>query len=323
MKKYLTLLIICLIVISCNSTNEKKSKEKTIVDSEHPIDLFPTPKVEIKTVGILLYDGFANLDAIGPYAVFSAMMGTKVFFVGLKSGIVTDARGIKIQVDSTIYDTKHLDVLVIPGGFKETLELTKNENLLDWIRDIDKTSKYTASVCTGAWILGATGLLEGKEATTHWYAKDVLAEKYGVKLEDARYVNSGKYWTSAGVTAGMDMSLAMLNEIMGEQYTKMVMLDLEYDPKPPIIGGSEHNTDKKIVEAVRSMYDSGLQSVLNSEKTESNTYQLDNNEDFVCRMPLSEVVNDTVHINQKVYGFCSKICKDLFKADATKYLNVK
>jgi len=295
MKKLIAAWTCIILMMSCNS--KKESPEViTVNDSNDNTSLFLGPNPDVKTVGILLYDGFANLDAIGPYAVFTSLMGTEVFFVGLHDGLVEDARGMKVQVDTTITDVKQLDVLLIPGGFKETYQLTKDETLLNWIRDIDITSKYTASVCTGAWILGATGLLEGKEATTHWYGKKILEENYGAKIKDTRYANSGKYWTSAGVTAGMDMSLAMLREIAGDNYVKMVMLDLEYDPKPPIEGGSENNTDKNIVETLRAVYDSGMTSVLSPEKSISDI-KIDNIKDPVCGMSIRTHVSDTLQYN--------------------------
>ncbi len=203
---------------------------------------------------------------------------------------------------------KHLDILVIPGGFKETYELTKDTALLNWIRSIDSTSVYTTSVCTGAWILGATGLLIDKEATTHWYGKKILADNFGAKVQDARYTRSGKYWTSAGITAGIDMSLALINEIRGENYTKAIMLDLEYDPQPPFKGGTDRNTDTPIVSVMRSMYDMGMEKVLHPVTTYKDV-KLDNTKDLFCGMALKAGVGDTAHYKGKVYGFCSKECK--------------
>lgn len=234
------------------------AEEEAKIHQQEMDEMFPKPEVEIKTVGILLYDNYAVLDAMGPFHVFSDLLGAQVFFVGRHKGIITTANGMKVQCDKSIDDVEQLDILVIPGGLNETYQLTKDTVLLDWIKAIDENSKYTASVCTGAWVLAATGLLDGKEATTHWYGKNLLSEKFDVNIVDERYTNSGKYWTSAGVSAGIDMSLAIIQDIRGDNYTKMVMLDLEYDPKPPIEGGSVENTDKAIVESLRAMYDSIL-----------------------------------------------------------------
>lgn len=313
-------LLAMIVTVSCATKNEPARLEKTAPPTEAASELFPKPKIKINTVGILLYDGFANLDAIGPFAVFSSLMGTKVYFVGRHKGLIQDARGMKVQVDSSIEDVRHLDILLIPGGFKETYELTKDEALLDWVRSIDQTSIYTTSVCTGAWILGATGLLKDQEATTHWSGKKLLAEDFGARITNTRYAHSGKYWTSAGVTAGMDMSLAILNEIAGENYTKMVMLDLEYDPQPPFEGGSVSNTESRLVEAVREMYDNGLDALRNPEKI-CTGFKCDNDTDFICKMPLPGNTNDTVHYAGKIYGFCSAFCRNEFKAAPHAYLN--
>ncbi|MCG9791002.1 DJ-1/PfpI family protein [Flavobacterium algicola] len=255
MKKIMMSFALMLLVASCN--NKKEETVKPVKSHEQLMaEMYPEPKVPIKTVGILLYDNYAVLDAMGPFHVFNALMGVKVFFVGRKKGIITTMNGMKVECEKSIDDVKQLDILVIPGGMNETYALTKDTVLLNWIKEIDKTSKYTASVCTGAWILAATGLLNGKEATTHWYGKKLLKDKFNINVVNRRYTNSGKYWTSAGVSAGIDMSLAIVRDIAGDNYTKIVMLDLEYDPKPPIEGGSEHNTDSDIVEMVREMYDS-------------------------------------------------------------------
>jgi transcriptional regulator GlxA family with amidase domain/YHS domain-containing protein len=226
---------------------------------------------------------------------------------------------LKVQVDTSIDEVKQLDILLIPGGLVETYEQTLDPTLLAWIRHIDGSSKYTTSVCTGAWILGAAGLLKDKEATTHWYGKKRLANDYGAKIQDGRYAHSGKYWTSAGVTAGMDMSLALINDIAGEQYTKAVMLDLEYNPKPPVKGGSEDNTDKELVESIRAMYEGAMDAALHPEKT-FKSLKFDNPKDLVCGMPVSVGVVDTAHYQGKLFGFCSTECKREFLKNPSTYL---
>lgn len=223
------------------------------------------PLVEIKTVAILLYDGYTSLDATGPFQVLSGLMNTKVFYVGTRRGLIADQRGTKIQVDLSINDIDQADILLIPGGTSATVELSRNERVLNWIRKIDEKSVYTTSVCTGAWILGATGLLKDRKATTHWYRAEEMLARYGAHFQKERWVRDGKYWTSAGVTAAMDMSLALIQEIRGEKYLQAVMLDLEYDPAPPIRAGSVDNTDPVILQMMREMYDSGMLPLLESE----------------------------------------------------------
>ena len=164
-----------------------------------------------------------------------------------------------------------LDILVVPGGFKETIENAHNEELLQWIREIDKTTQYTTSVCTGGWILGRTGLLEGRKATGNWFrAQKILAEN-GASFTGERYTRDGKYWTSAGVTAGMDMSLAILTELTGEDYAQAVMLDMEYDPAPPISGGSVAKTKPEVLQFMQTMYASMADPIFEAAKNGDNT----------------------------------------------------
>jgi len=170
--------------------------------------------------------------------------------------------------------------------------------------------------------LGATGLLQGKTATTNWYRAEEMLNSYGATFKQERWVQDGKYWTSAGVTAGMDMSLALVNEIMGEKYAKTAMLDLEYDPKPLYNGGSENNADKDIVEKMRVMYDGGMETVLHPEKAYK-TMKFENKKDFICGMPVTAGVADTANYKGKVYGFCSTSCKNEFKKNPESYLVIK
>lgn len=174
------------------------------------------PKVAIKTIGILVYDGVNDLDFMGPRYVLG-QAGAKTQLIGIKAGPIKTVMGVQVVPDTTIDDVKQLDILVVPGGFTGTIEAAYDRKVLDWIRAIDKTTTYTAAVCTGGWILGATGLLEGKRATTNWYRREEFLKKYKAIPTNERYVHDGKYWTAAGVTAGLDMSLAILNDNWGEK----------------------------------------------------------------------------------------------------------
>jgi putative intracellular protease/amidase/YHS domain-containing protein len=318
MKNIIIAVSFIIMIAACKNKNQEVVKPHP----ESMSELFPKPKVEIKTVGIYLYDGYSALDAMGPYSVFTRLMGSQVFFIAKHKGIVEDGAGLKVQVDTSIDEVKHLDILLIPGGLAQTYQETKDEALLNWVRSIDSTSKYTTSVCTGAWILGATGLLKDKEATTHWYGKKILAEDFGAKIQNTRYTHSGKYWTGAGVSAGIDMSLALLNEIAGEKYTKAAMLDLEYDPQPPFKGGNENNADKNMVEGMRILYDGGMQAALHPEPGFKDL-TFDNKKDFVCGMAIQAGTGDTAHYKEKVYGFCSTSCKKEFGKHPDEYINAR
>ncbi|MEM6541678.1 MAG: DJ-1/PfpI family protein, partial [Bacteroidota bacterium] len=223
--------------------------------------LYEPPRDTILTIGILLYDGYFSLDAIGPHAVLSGMYPAKTFFIAKETGIVTSNNGLKTPVDTTIAQVNQLDILLVPGGTTGTLLATEDYDLLQWIRAIDKTSKYTTSVCTGAWILGAAGLLKNRQATTNWYRAKEKLEYFGANFVKKRYVQDGKYWTSAGVSAGIDMSLALVDHILGRNYAEFIMLNLEYDPNPPFTGGSPEKTDPMVTVMTKKMYDLTLEGV--------------------------------------------------------------
>lgn len=226
--------------------------------------VFGKPGKEIRTIGILVYDGVNDLDFMNPRYVFGQVMGTKVMLIALKPGLFKTVSGIEIQPDTTIDKIQQLDILIIPGGFKGTVEAAYNEKVLDWVRKVDQTTTYTGSVCTGAWILGATGLLKGRNVTTNWFdAKEKMAQ-YGAHFVQERYTHEGKYWTSAGVTAGLDMSLAILKDNWGSNYAQAVMLDLEYDPAPPISGGTPERTDPDVRQMMTELYKAGFNPLIDS-----------------------------------------------------------
>ncbi|MFS4418588.1 DJ-1/PfpI family protein [Maribacter sp. 2307ULW6-5] len=182
--------------------------------------------------------------------------------IALKPGNLKTVMGVEFVTDATIAEVDSLDILVIPGGFKGTIEAAYNSELQQWIRDIDRTTTYTTSVCTGGWILGSTGLLKGKKATTNWYDAEHMLKKYGATFTNERFTKDGKYWTAADVTAGMEMSLALLEEIAGRDYAQAVMLDMEYAPAQPFKGGSPEKTPKHVPDFMTKMYKAGVDPVI-------------------------------------------------------------
>lgn len=263
---------IIFLALTCTflSTSTVWCQDKTTTPANRQAEmmkiLMKQPKYPVKKIGILLYDGFNLLDAMAPYHTLSELMNVKVFFVAKTKGTVKNQSGLKLQVDSTIAEVQHLDILVIPGGGLETFKASLDTAIINWIQKIDKTSLYTTSVCTGAWILGGAGLLQGKNATTNWYRAEEMMSYYGAQYKKERWVRDGKYWTSAGVTAGMDMSLAIIYELMGKEYTQGVMLDLEYDPKPPIEGGTPDKSEVIVADMMKEMYDMGMLPVIQKER---------------------------------------------------------
>ena len=225
------------------------------------------PKQAIKTIGILVYDGVNDLDMMGPRYVLG-QAGAKTRLIGVRPGPIKTVMGVQVVPDAVIDDVQQLDILIIPGGFTGTVEAAYDRRVLDWIRAIDRNTVYTGAVCTGVWILGATGLLEGRRASTNWYREEEFLRKYKAIPAHERYTRDGKYWTSAGVTAGMDMSLAILHDNWGERYTQGVMLDMEYDPAPPITGGTPEKTGRLVTWMMKAMYDAGITPLI--ERLEKN-----------------------------------------------------
>jgi transcriptional regulator GlxA family with amidase domain len=209
-------------------------------------------------IAILLYDEMTCLDAMGPYEVLAALPGNEVCFVAEHRGeIRPDTRALGLVADRSIEDLTAADVLVVPGGNDEVVR--RNERLLAWVRTVDATTQWTTSVCTGSLILGAAGLLRGRRATTHWFRHDLLRE-FGAEPTLERVVEDGKYVTAAGVSAGIDMALRLLQKTAGDDAAQAVQLGIEYDPQPPFDAGSPLKAPAPIVELVRSVFAQGLAS---------------------------------------------------------------
>ena len=154
-----------IIILTCQLTVSYSQQNNDSIAKRHQdmmAIMMTTPKHPIKNIGIYVYDGVNSLDAFGPYHVLGELMNVNVFFVAKQKGFIHNQRGIKIEASKSIDEVKQLDILVLPGGAKETFMQTQDTALLDWIKMIDKNTYYTTSVCTGSWILGATGLLKDK-----------------------------------------------------------------------------------------------------------------------------------------------------------------
>lgn len=197
-------------------------------------------------IGILLFDNMTALDAVGPYEVLARIIDAQIYFIGVEKKVYKDYYGLKLLADYSIAEIEALDILLIPGGYGIDI-LFNNLSLKNWIKQIDKTTKFTVSVCSGALLLAEAGLLEGKKCTTHWRRKEQL-NKYNVFIEEERYVHDGKIITSAGVSAGIDIALYLVSLIEGEQSAKLIQLGIEYDPKPPFDCGSPKKAPKELLE---------------------------------------------------------------------------
>jgi transcriptional regulator GlxA family with amidase domain len=202
-------------------------------------------------VSILIFNGLTALDAIGPYDVFRHTPGWEVTFVGKQPGEVrTEDGGLGLIVDRGLAEAGAADVLLVPGG-AGTRALSEDAEVLDWVRAVDRDSRWTTSVCTGSLVLGAAGLLQGRRATGHWLYLEPLRD-YGADPVGGRWVEDGKVITAAGVSAGIDMALHLVGLEAGPEVAQAVQLGIEYDPQPPFDAGSPDKAPPAILEALRS-----------------------------------------------------------------------
>jgi transcriptional regulator GlxA family with amidase domain len=201
-------------------------------------------------VAIPLFERFTALDAVGPFDVLSRLPEAEVRFLAAEPGPKTTENGmLTMLADTALVELPNPDVVVVPGGIG-TRALLDDEELLGWIRGAHESSTWTTSVCTGALLLGAAGVLEGLEATTHWLELDTLA-RFGARPTSRRVVEQGKVITAAGVSAGIDMALLLAARLAGEDTAKAIQLMIEYDPQPPFDAGSTQKAPPELVERIR------------------------------------------------------------------------
>ena len=203
-------------------------------------------------VAIPLFDRFTALDAVGPYEVLSRLPGASVTWLAHEPGVVrNDQRMMGIEAQAAFEDLPDPEIVVVPGG-TGTNDFLDDERLIGWIRRAHETSEWTTSVCTGSLLLGAAGLLEGLEATSHWLDLQDL-ERYGARPTSRRVVEQGKIVTAAGVSSGIDMGLVLAAKIAGPEVAQAIQLGIEYDPQPPFDSGSVDKASDEIVELIRSL----------------------------------------------------------------------
>jgi transcriptional regulator GlxA family with amidase domain len=201
-------------------------------------------------IAILIFDGVTALDAVGPYEVLSRLPGAELRFVAAERGVKrTDTGALGLSADRELDEVAAPDVLLVPGG-EGNRPLLDDDEVLEWVRGADEGSTWTTSVCTGALVLAAAGILDGKRATTHWAYLDRLRE-LGADPVAERIVVDGKVMTAAGVSAGIDMALTLAGRIAGEDVARAVQLGIEYDPEPPFDSGSPAKASPELVELVR------------------------------------------------------------------------
>ncbi|MEM8611739.1 MAG: DJ-1/PfpI family protein [Cyanobacteria bacterium P01_H01_bin.105] len=211
-----------------------------------------------KIIALLLYPGFTALDLVGPHHIFSVLDGYEVHLVWKTKELVTSDTGLSIQPTLTIDECpEELAVLFVPGGTSGTVEMMQDEEILSWLRS--RRPNYITSVCTGALILGAAGLLQGYKATTHWIALDLL-KTLGAEPVANRIVEDRNRFTGGGVTAGIDFGLALAAKLKDERYAQWVQLVMEYSPQPPFQSGSPNEASEELTTMSRQMFEPFLQA---------------------------------------------------------------
>lgn len=199
-------------------------------------------------VAVVLYPGMTALDAIGPYELLRLVPGTEIRLVSNEVGpIITDSGVLALGATHTFDETPTPDVVVVPGSGTDTPTAMANKGLTEWLAAVHPHTKWTTSVCSGALILAAAGILPGHPATTHWFAQKPMA-LLGVRSRPTeRIVRSGKILTAAGVSAGIDAALWLIGEIYGAERAEIVQLLIEYDPHPPYDSGHPSKASAKVM----------------------------------------------------------------------------
>lgn len=202
---------------------------------------------------IYIYEGMTMLDAIGPYEILRNIEGAQIKFVSKNKGeIIADSAFIHINSKFEIKEVQKADILLIPGSTISFIKEMKDPQVLNWIRKINQSTQKTVTVCTGSIILAATGLLKNKKATSHWAPIELLAQ-FGAIPTRERIVEQGKFITAAGVSAGIDMALYLVNELQGPLMTKAAQLIVEYDPNPIFQSGNYSTADKEVIEVAKKI----------------------------------------------------------------------
>jgi transcriptional regulator GlxA family with amidase domain len=202
-------------------------------------------------VAIPLYPRMTALDAIGPYEVVQRVPELEVVFVGEAPGEVRTENGfLGLTVDATYDQVPTPDVVVVPGG-PGTRAMLEEGPLLRWLRAVHPTTRYTTSVCSGSLVLAAAGLLDGLTATSHWSVFELL-EKLGAVPVTRRVVEhpDQRIITAAGVSAGIDMALRLVELLVDEVAAKAAQVVIEYDPQPPFDAGHPSRVDAAVMDRI-------------------------------------------------------------------------
>jgi transcriptional regulator GlxA family with amidase domain len=205
-------------------------------------------------IAIVLYPGLTALDAVGPYEVLRLLPDAEVRFVAAAPGpVVTDSGVLFLGATHSYAETPSPDLVLVPGSGPRTATAMADTELLDWLRQVHETTRWTSSVCAGAMILAAAGILDGLPATTHWMVQPGLAAMGAKAQRGQRIVHAGKVVTAAGVSAGLDLGLWLAGQIAGREQAETIQLHIEYDPRPPFDAGHPSKASKTVIGNARTL----------------------------------------------------------------------
>ncbi|MBX6746647.1 MAG: DJ-1/PfpI family protein [Acetobacteraceae bacterium] len=200
-------------------------------------------------IGLLLFPRLTQLDLTGPFEVFSRLPDARVRLLWKTTDPVRADTGLGLLPDTALAECPQLDVVCVPGG-PGVAAMMEDAEALDFLRRQAAGARYVASVCTGALVLGAAGLLRGRRATTHWASHDFLAA-LGATPVQARVVRDGDLFTGGGVTAGIDFALTIAAEIAGAEVAQAIQLQIEYAPAPPFDAGRPETAPAEVLAAAQ------------------------------------------------------------------------
>jgi cyclohexyl-isocyanide hydratase len=204
------------------------------------------------TTVFVLFPNVTQLDFTGPLQVLHRLPGAKTHIAAKTLDPVPSDCGLSLVPTTTFADAPQADLVCVPGGFGVSQAIADAETV-EFVKRQATGARYVTSVCTGAFVLGAAGLLDGKRATTHWAYRHLL-ETVGAHCEDARVVRDGNVFTGGGVTAGIDFAFTIVAEIAGPETAQSLQLALEYDPQPPYRAGSPADAPAAIVDRIGAFY---------------------------------------------------------------------
>lgn len=200
-------------------------------------------------IGLLAFEGLDQADLTGPFEVLARVPNATARIYAKTLEPVRDLKGLRLLPDATLAEAPQLDVLQVPGGYGQEA-LMDDDATLEWVRRQAGGARYLLSVCTGALICGAAGLLRGRRATTHWSAVHLLPH-FGAVPVDERVVIDGNMVFAAGVTSGIDGALRLAALLRGEDAARVIQLYLQYAPEPPFDSGTPAVAPPAVLEAVR------------------------------------------------------------------------